>query len=126
MKVISARTGHNSFFSVPCNWSIFICFRSDLGFLFFQANSRSWNTFHTVLMRQTLCFYQDKKDTLKVMAVKEREKQQHKMECLIDYMPSSLFLLLAITLIDFLHEKWNRCNIKKVSAKYLTVSLFFF
>ncbi|KAK9411893.1 hypothetical protein NXF25_003068 [Crotalus adamanteus] len=36
-----------------------------------KANSRSWNTFHTVLMRQTLCFYQDKKDTLKssVMAL---------------------------------------------------------
>uniref|UniRef100_A0A8C5SML0 PH domain-containing protein n=1 Tax=Laticauda laticaudata TaxID=8630 RepID=A0A8C5SML0_LATLA len=36
-----------------------------------KANSRSWNTFHTVLMRQTLCFYQDKKDTLKssVMAI---------------------------------------------------------
>ncbi|XP_060100662.1 uncharacterized protein LOC132575967 isoform X3 [Heteronotia binoei] len=30
-----------------------------------KANCRSWNTFHTVLMRQTLCFYQDKKDTLK-------------------------------------------------------------
>ncbi|XP_048339258.1 uncharacterized protein LOC125425723 isoform X2 [Sphaerodactylus townsendi] len=30
-----------------------------------KANSRSWNTFHTVLMRQTLCFYQEKKDTLK-------------------------------------------------------------
>ncbi|XP_044300895.1 uncharacterized protein LOC123030759 isoform X1 [Varanus komodoensis] len=36
-----------------------------------KANCRSWNTFHTVLMRQTLCFYQDKKDTLKssVMAL---------------------------------------------------------
>nr|XP_056709816.1 uncharacterized protein LOC130481138 isoform X2 [Euleptes europaea] len=30
-----------------------------------KANCRSWNTFHTVLMRQTLCFYQDKKDALK-------------------------------------------------------------
>ncbi|XP_077198485.1 uncharacterized protein LOC143839818 isoform X2 [Paroedura picta] len=30
-----------------------------------KANCRSWSTFHTVLMRQTLCFYQDKKDTLK-------------------------------------------------------------
>ncbi|KAJ6664695.1 hypothetical protein lerEdw1_006268 [Lerista edwardsae] len=30
-----------------------------------KANCRSWNMFHTVLMRQTLCFYQDKKDTLK-------------------------------------------------------------
>ncbi|XP_062980281.1 uncharacterized protein LOC134397501 isoform X2 [Elgaria multicarinata webbii] len=30
-----------------------------------KANCRSWNTFHTVLMRQTLCFYQDKKDTVK-------------------------------------------------------------
>ncbi|XP_066474712.1 spectrin beta chain, non-erythrocytic 2-like isoform X2 [Tiliqua scincoides] len=30
-----------------------------------KANCRSWNLFHTVLMRQTLCFYQDKKDTLK-------------------------------------------------------------
>ncbi|XP_039202958.1 uncharacterized protein LOC120309616 isoform X1 [Crotalus tigris] len=34
-----------------------------------KANSRSWNTFHTVLMRQTLCFYQDKKDTLKQSSV---------------------------------------------------------
>ncbi|XP_042299883.1 uncharacterized protein LOC121917799 isoform X5 [Sceloporus undulatus] len=34
-----------------------------------KANCRSWNSFHTVLMRQTLCFYQDKKDTLKSSAV---------------------------------------------------------
>ncbi|XP_053238868.1 uncharacterized protein LOC128410983 isoform X2 [Podarcis raffonei] len=34
-----------------------------------KANCRSWNTFHTVLMRQTLCFYQDKKDTLKSSVV---------------------------------------------------------
>ncbi|XP_026535552.1 uncharacterized protein LOC113420029 [Notechis scutatus] len=34
-----------------------------------KANSRSWNTFHTVLMRRTLCFYQDKKDTLKQSSV---------------------------------------------------------
>ncbi|XP_033000442.1 uncharacterized protein LOC117044110 isoform X4 [Lacerta agilis] len=34
-----------------------------------KANCRSWNTFHTVLMRQTLCFYQDKKDTLKQSSV---------------------------------------------------------
>ncbi|KAJ7340936.1 hypothetical protein JRQ81_004223 [Phrynocephalus forsythii] len=34
-----------------------------------KANCRSWNTFHTVLMRQTLCFYQDKKDSLKQSSV---------------------------------------------------------
>lgn len=31
-----------------------------------QANCRAWGLFHTVLMRQTLCFYQDRRDSLKV------------------------------------------------------------
>ncbi|XP_066552609.1 spectrin beta chain, non-erythrocytic 1 isoform X2 [Amia ocellicauda] len=30
-----------------------------------KAPCRSWNTYHTVLFKQTLCFYQDRKDTLK-------------------------------------------------------------
>ncbi|XP_019405203.1 PREDICTED: uncharacterized protein LOC109319854 isoform X4 [Crocodylus porosus] len=34
-----------------------------------KANCRTWNLFHTVLMRQTLCFYQDRKDTLKSSVV---------------------------------------------------------
>lgn len=32
----------------------------------FQAPCRAWNSYHAVLYKQTLCFYQDKKDTLKV------------------------------------------------------------
>lgn len=31
-----------------------------------QANCRAWGLFHAVLMRQTLCFYQDRRDSLKV------------------------------------------------------------
>lgn len=31
-----------------------------------QASCRAWGLFHTVLMRQTLCFYQDRRDSLKV------------------------------------------------------------
>lgn len=31
-----------------------------------QASCRTWGLFHAVLMRQTLCFYQDRKDSLKV------------------------------------------------------------
>ncbi|XP_019382364.1 PREDICTED: uncharacterized protein LOC109304334 isoform X6 [Gavialis gangeticus] len=34
-----------------------------------KANCRTWSLFHTVLMRQTLCFYQDRKDTLKSSVV---------------------------------------------------------
>ncbi|XP_019338562.1 uncharacterized protein LOC102559868 isoform X9 [Alligator mississippiensis] len=34
-----------------------------------KANYRTWSLFHTVLMRQTLCFYQDRKDTLKSSVV---------------------------------------------------------
>ncbi|XP_043367515.1 uncharacterized protein LOC119853909 isoform X4 [Dermochelys coriacea] len=34
-----------------------------------KATCRTWNLFHAVLMRQTLCFYQDKKDTLKSSVV---------------------------------------------------------
>lgn len=31
-----------------------------------QASCRAWGLFHAVLMRQTLCFYQDRRDSLKV------------------------------------------------------------
>lgn len=31
-----------------------------------QASCRTWGLFHAVLMRQTLCFYQDRRDSLKV------------------------------------------------------------
>lgn len=31
-----------------------------------QANCRAWGLFHAVLMRQTLCFYQDRRDSSKV------------------------------------------------------------
>ncbi|KAG6934061.1 hypothetical protein G0U57_017861 [Chelydra serpentina] len=34
-----------------------------------KATCRTWNLFHAVLMRQTLCFYQDRKDTLKSSVV---------------------------------------------------------
>ncbi|NWR64947.1 SPTB2 protein, partial [Bucorvus abyssinicus] len=34
-----------------------------------KANCRAWGLFHTVLMRQTLCFYQDRKDSLKSSVV---------------------------------------------------------
>ncbi|XP_067420832.1 uncharacterized protein [Emydura macquarii macquarii] len=34
-----------------------------------KATCRTWNLFHAVLMRQTLCFYQDRKDTLKSCVV---------------------------------------------------------
>lgn len=34
--------------------------------LFSQAASRAWNSYHAVLHRHTLCFYQDRKDTLRV------------------------------------------------------------
>ncbi|XP_039594246.1 spectrin beta chain, non-erythrocytic 1 isoform X5 [Polypterus senegalus] len=30
-----------------------------------KAASRTWNTYHAVLFKQTLCFYQDRKDTLR-------------------------------------------------------------
>ncbi|MBN3324318.1 SPTN5 protein, partial [Atractosteus spatula] len=30
-----------------------------------KASCRAWNTYHAVLFKQTLCFYQDRKDTLK-------------------------------------------------------------
>ncbi|XP_074531898.1 uncharacterized protein mymx isoform X2 [Halichoeres trimaculatus] len=33
-----------------------------------KAASRGWNSFHTVLHRHTLCFYQDRKDTLRSSA----------------------------------------------------------
>ncbi|CAM9873279.1 unnamed protein product [Bubo scandiacus] len=34
-----------------------------------KANCRTWSLFHTVLMRQTLCFYQDRRDSLKSSVV---------------------------------------------------------
>ncbi|NXW29937.1 SPTB2 protein, partial [Phaetusa simplex] len=34
-----------------------------------KANCRAWGLFHTVLMRQTLCFYQDRRDSLKSSVV---------------------------------------------------------
>nr|XP_006126579.1 uncharacterized protein LOC102448657 isoform X2 [Pelodiscus sinensis] len=34
-----------------------------------KATCRTWHLFHAVLMRQTLCFYQDRKDTLKSSVV---------------------------------------------------------
>lgn len=34
--------------------------------LFSQAASRGWSSYHAVLHRHTLCFYQDRKDTLRV------------------------------------------------------------
>ncbi|XP_030303194.1 uncharacterized protein LOC115598044 isoform X2 [Calypte anna] len=34
-----------------------------------KANSRAWSLFHAVLMRQTLCFYQDRRDSLKSSVV---------------------------------------------------------
>lgn len=34
--------------------------------LLFQASCRAWNSYHAVLYKQTICFYQDRKDTLKV------------------------------------------------------------
>ncbi|XP_074845873.1 uncharacterized protein LOC142011008 isoform X2 [Carettochelys insculpta] len=34
-----------------------------------KATCRTWHLFHAVLMRQTLCFYQDRKDTLKSSGV---------------------------------------------------------
>ncbi|NXU53657.1 SPTB2 protein, partial [Turnix velox] len=34
-----------------------------------KANCRAWGLFHAVLMRQTLCFYQDRKDSLKSSVV---------------------------------------------------------
>ncbi|XP_030604636.1 uncharacterized protein mymx isoform X3 [Archocentrus centrarchus] len=33
-----------------------------------KASSRGWNSYHAVLYRHTLCFYQDRKDTLKSSA----------------------------------------------------------
>ncbi|NWU46747.1 SPTB2 protein, partial [Dromas ardeola] len=34
-----------------------------------KANCRAWGLFHAVLMRQTLCFYQDRRDSLKSSVV---------------------------------------------------------
>ncbi|NWI23373.1 SPTB2 protein, partial [Sula dactylatra] len=34
-----------------------------------KANCRAWGLFHTVLMRQTLCFYQDRRDSIKSSVV---------------------------------------------------------
>ncbi|NXG67584.1 SPTB2 protein, partial [Hemiprocne comata] len=34
-----------------------------------KANCRAWSLFHAVLMRQTLCFYQDRRDSLKSSVV---------------------------------------------------------
>ncbi|XP_042645744.1 uncharacterized protein LOC116962188 isoform X2 [Tyto alba] len=34
-----------------------------------KANCRAWGIFHAVLMRQTLCFYQDRRDSLKSSVV---------------------------------------------------------
>ncbi|NXD26955.1 SPTB2 protein, partial [Spelaeornis formosus] len=34
-----------------------------------KASSRAWGLFHAVLMRQTLCFYQDRRDSLKSSVV---------------------------------------------------------
>ncbi|NWU04556.1 SPTB2 protein, partial [Urocynchramus pylzowi] len=34
-----------------------------------KASCRAWGLFHTVLMRQTLCFYQDRRDSLKSSVV---------------------------------------------------------
>ncbi|XP_025978810.2 uncharacterized protein LOC112997153 isoform X3 [Dromaius novaehollandiae] len=34
-----------------------------------KATCRTWSLFHTVLMRQTLCFYQDRRDSLKSSVV---------------------------------------------------------
>lgn len=34
--------------------------------LFSQAASRGWNSYHAVLYRHTLCFYEERKDTLRV------------------------------------------------------------
>lgn len=35
----------------------------------FQAPCRAWNSYHAVLYKQTICFYQDRKDTLKVSMI---------------------------------------------------------
>jgi len=41
--------------------------------LFSQAASRGWNTYHAVLYRHTLCFYQDRKDTLRVSRKRKKK-----------------------------------------------------
>lgn len=43
--------------------------------LFSQAPSRGWNSYHAVLYRHTLCFYQDRKDTLRVSSKKKYSKE---------------------------------------------------
>lgn len=42
--------------------------------LFLQAASRGWNSYHAVLHRHTLCFYQDRKDTLRVSSQQNHRK----------------------------------------------------
>lgn len=60
--------------------------RCDTVILFSQAASRGWSSYHTVLHRHTLCFYQDRKDTLRVShtppAMKEAQEKRDGQRCI--------------------------------------------